>query len=261
MDQNLLDLPENVRQNLVSFVTTTKEICGDNLISIILFGSAAEGRLRPTSDVNLIVLTRRFDISQIDLLREPLRVAYAAVRLQVMLLLESELSDASEAFAVKFTDILHRNRILFGSDPFRKLEISRTATLQRLKQVIMHLTLRIRERYALVSLREEQLTSIIADITGPMRSIAASILSLEGKPGLHPKEALQVFTKQLPAPVGNQNSKDGLAETWSEKWQKTLENMSMARERRELKSGQAASTLLTLLELLQEMQKHIQGLR
>lgn len=261
MDQHLLDLPENVRQNLVSFITTTKEVFGDNLISIILFGSAAEGRLRPTSDVNLIVLTRRFDLSQIDLLREPLRVAYAAIRLQVMLILESELSDASEAFAVKFTDILHRNRILFGSDPFEKLVISRTATLQRLKQVIMHLTLRLRERYALVSLREEQLTSIIADVTGPIRSIAASILSLENKLGLHPKEALQVFTQQLPTPEGNKNGKDALKEDRSKKWQKTLENMSVAREKRELKSGQAAATILTLLELLQEMHKHIEGLR
>lgn len=95
-------------------------------------------------------------VSQVDPLREVLRMSYAAIRLNVKFILESEISVASEAFAVKFTDILNRNIILFGSNPFKNIEVSRAATLQRLQQVIVNLLLRLRERYALVSLREEQ---------------------------------------------------------------------------------------------------------
>lgn len=155
-----------------------------HLVSIVLFGSAAEGRMRPSSDVNLILVTKEFDVSQVNRLREVLRVAYAAIRMNVMFILESEISVASEAFAVKFTDILNRNRILFGSDPFKNMEVSRAATLQRLRQVTVNLMLRLRERYALVSLREEQLVPIIADVAGPIRASAATILGLEGKKGI-----------------------------------------------------------------------------
>lgn len=239
------DLPENVSQNLTDFVNVVTESCATNLVSIVLFGSAAEGRLRSSSDVNLILVLKNFEVAQIDRLREPLRISYAAIRLSVMFILESEISAASEAFAVKFTDILSRHRILFGSNPFQSLEVSRAATIQRLKQVIVNLTLRLRERYALVSLREEQLVPIIADATGPIRACAATILGLEGKKANHPKEALQILTNQYP----NKN------------WSDILKNMSTAREEQELKSGDAASTLLGLLDLLTTMHRHVQGLK
>jgi predicted nucleotidyltransferase len=184
MEKQLQDLPENIRKVLTDFGNAAIEACAKNLISIVLFGSAAEGRLRPSSDVNLILVLKDFEVSQINQLREMLRVAHAAIRLNVMFILDSEISAASDAFAVKFTDNQHRHRILIGTNPFDKLEVSRTATIQRLNQVIINLLLRLRERYSLVSLREEQLVHIIADVAGPIRSSAATILSLEGKEAL-----------------------------------------------------------------------------
>ncbi|HXH75438.1 MAG TPA: nucleotidyltransferase domain-containing protein [Bacteriovoracaceae bacterium] len=234
MEHQLNDLPDNVRRNLTDLVSVTTESCNSNLKSIVLFGSAAEGRLRSTSDVNLILVLREFDISQIDQLREILRVSHAAILLNVMFILESEILAASDAFAVKFTDILHRHRVLFGSDPFKDLKVSRTATVHRLRQVIVNLMLRLRERYALVSLREEQLVPIIADVTGPIRATAATILELENKGEFHPKEALQIFAQQLAG----------------RNWTEILKNMSIAREEQELKSGEATATLLGLLDLL-----------
>lgn len=244
MQIEMSDLPKSVNDNLLNFVEKAKTSCENNLISVVLFGSAAEGRLRPTSDVNLILILQEFNINQINQLRETLRVAHAAIRLNVMFILESELETALEVFAVKFTDILSRHCILFGSDPFKNMEVSRKATLQRLQQVITNLILRLRERYAMVSLREEQLVPIIADISGPIRSCAGTILSLEGFKIDHPKEALQLLTKKF-----------------SEKnWEEILHNMSVAREKQELKPGEATSTLLGLLQLLNSMQKYIQGM-
>ena len=245
MENKLADLPDNVKRSLSDFTNIAIEVCSKNLVSIVLFGSAAEGRLRPTSDVNLILVFKEFDVSQINQIRESLRISYAAIRLSVMFILENELSVASEAFAVKFTDILSRHRILFGENPFQKLEVSKAATIQRLKQVIVNLTLRLRERYALVSLREEQLVPIIADATGPIRACAATILGLEGKKSESPKEALKLLTGQF----SDRN------------WSDILMNMSTAREEQELKAGEAAATLLGLLDLLKAMHKYIQGLK
>ncbi len=245
MDNALTDLPENVSRNLADFVSRACEVFSENMVSVVLFGSAAEGRLRSSSDVNLMLVLKKFDVSQVNLIRENLRVSHAAIRLGVMFILESEISDASEAFAVKFTDILTRHRLLFGTSPFLNLEVSRAATIQRLRQVIVNLTLRIRERYALISLREEQLVPIIADSTGPIRACAATILALEGNKQSNPKEALQVLTGQF---VG-------------QNWSDILNNMSTAREQKELKSGEASATLLGLLDLLKFMHERLQGLK
>lgn len=245
MQNELSDLPDHVRLNIGNFTASAKEACGSNLLSIVLFGSAAEGRLRASSDVNLILVLKEFQPGQIDLLRESLRMAHAAIRLGVMFLLQSEIPSATEAFAVKFADIQDRHRVLHGADPFANLEVSRTATLQRMEQVLVNLTLRLRERYALISLREEKLVPIIADAAGPLRASAATLLRLEGRQGVHPKEALQELARRLPV--------EGL--------DTTLKNMSLAREELELGPGEAAATVLGLLGLLKAMLGHVQGLK
>ena len=52
----LPDLPEQVSRVLTEFVAAAQAAFAADLRSIILFGSAAEGRLRATSDVNLLLL-------------------------------------------------------------------------------------------------------------------------------------------------------------------------------------------------------------
>jgi hypothetical protein len=245
MQNTIRDLPANIQQSLQDFVDLAKNVCANSLISVVLYGSAAEDRLRPTSDVNLMLVLNEFELSEINLLREKLRLYHAAIQLNVMFILETELSSAMEAFAVKFTDILNRHRILFGRNPFTQLSVSRQATITRLKQVIINLILRTRERYALVSLRDEQLVHIIADITGPIRAAAATILSLNGKKEIHPKEALAELTTQFK----NTN------------WAPVLVSMSKAREGQDFSPGEETATIMGLLALLKAMYSHIEGMQ
>ena len=232
-----VELPPDVAQPLAEFVESAKSALGPDLASIVLFGSAAEGRMRATSDVNLILVLARFDPERIDRLREPLRLAHATIRLSPMLILESEIASAAEAFAVKFSDIRERHKVLAGSDPFASLIPSRAATLVRLKQILLNYILRTRERYALVSLREEQLAGVVADAAGPLRSAAALILSLEGHPAFSPKIALETLAAEFDA-TG---------------WREPLANLSKAREESALPAGVARPTVLYLLDLAQAM--------
>lgn len=226
-----------VEQLLDQFVQGACHILSTNLISIVLYGSYAEDKLRSTSDVNLILVLKAFELDQINGIRELFCVAHAAIFLNVMFLLETEIDIASEAFAVKFTDILSRHKILYGEDPFKKIKISKTATLQRLKQVLINLTLRLREKYVLMSQYEEQLTYLIADVTGPIRATAVSLLAMEGKTASSPKDALEIITKNIPG----------------RDWSTILTNMSTAREKQQLKHGVAETTIIALIELTQKL--------
>ncbi|MBV9687112.1 MAG: hypothetical protein JO096_07850 [Alphaproteobacteria bacterium] len=156
----------------------------------MLFGSAAEGRLRATSDVNLVVVLRRVDPKKLDAIGEAYRFAHAAVGLSAMFLLESEIAVAKDAFAVKFADIITRHKVLYGSDPFVGLTVSREAALHRLLQVLVNLQLRLREHYALSSAYDEQLVRAAADAIGPLRASAAVLLWLESGARIAPRDAL-----------------------------------------------------------------------
>ncbi len=245
LEKELADLPAPVRAGVTGFTTAAIEACGHDLVSILLFGSAAEGRLRPTSDVNLIVVLKAFHPTRIDGLREAFRLAHAAVKLNVMFLLEAEIGDAAEAFAVKFSDILHRYRVLWGLDPLVDLKISREATISRLRQSLLNLILRMRERYALISLREEQLTAVIAEMAGPLRGCASSLAQLEGATETRPKEALVALAMSSPGGP----------------WAKALEDMSLAREDRDLPPGRAAQCFAELLDLAGALRTRSQALR
>src|ERR1700752_2937168 len=186
-----ITLPTNVSTTLSTFIAAAKKAFGDQLLSVVLYGSGAEGKLRPTSDVNLILLLSAFDRGLADHLREPLRWAQAAIKLRVMFLLEGELKPASQAFAVKFADIARRRLVLYGEDPFASIAISRDDAIVILKQRLLNLTLRLREAYIVRSLREEQLAAVIADAAGPLRACASTLLELEGRPAGTSKEALE----------------------------------------------------------------------
>jgi hypothetical protein len=224
---------------LDTFVAAAKQAFESDLRAIILYGSAAEGRLRASSDVNMLLVLKRFDRARVDRIREQFRTAHAAIQLDIMFLLDSEIAQASEAFAVKFTDILARHYVLFGDDPFAGAVIPRQATVRRLKQVLLNLRLRLRERYALVSLREEQLAAIIADNAGPLRASAATLLKLEGKEAASPKEALSRFASELPGGP----------------WQPVLDRISEARENLCLAPGEGGALMFSLMELAARLEE------
>src|SRR6202048_3373573 len=184
-------LPEGVRTALTEFTAAAQQAFADDLSSVVLFGSAAEGRMQQTSDVNVIVVLRRADPAKLEAIGEAYRLAHAAIRLSAMFILESEIAVAKDAFAVKFADIIARHEVLYGADPFVGLTISRDAALHRLLQVLVNLQLRLSERFALSSLYGEQLAMAAADAVGPLRASAAVLLWLESGARVAPRDALR----------------------------------------------------------------------
>lgn len=237
-------LPQDVAQGLEQFVASAREALAEDLVSIVLFGSAAEGRMRATSDVNVLVVLARFEPARIDRLREPLRLAHAVIRLEAMLVLEAELPEAAEAFAVKFADIRARHRVLTGKDVVASLAPSRPAMISRLRQILLNFILRTRERYAMVSLREEQLAGVVADSAGPLRAAAEIMLELEGRPAGSPKEALETLAREIDAKAHDE----------------ALARLSDARADGRLPAGVGARTVLELIALAERLRERAERL-
>ncbi len=228
------ELPAKVDSVLIEFINSTKTAFADDLRSIVLYGSGAEGKLRPASDVNVIVVLAKFDQHKADQLREPLRLAEAAIKLKAMFLLEQEVEPASQAFAVKFADLNRRRRVLYGDDPFAAISVSREDSIFRLKQTLLNLILRLRESYISRGSREEQLAATIAGAAGPLRSCAATLLELEGVTVASAKDALQQLSASLPG---------------AEQREQYLHFISDARQKQILAPGIAAPVLFRLIEL------------
>jgi hypothetical protein len=236
-------LPAAVRAWLSQSSQTLIDSLGEELEALILFGSAAVGLMRASSDVNLLVVLRRFDSERIDRASAVLQAAAAAIELHPMFLLASELPLAAESFSVKFDDIAHRHLVLYGTDPFQGLTIPRALLVKRLQQVLFNLTLRLRTLYAVGRAREENLAALIADTAAPLRRSAYAILELRGARPPSPKAALE----SLAAELGGE-------------WNSDLQNLSKAREDLHLDPGTAAKLILRLAELSESLRQQAANL-
>jgi hypothetical protein len=232
-----LAVPDNVRKVVDDVVAGARSAFGDALRSVVLYGSAAEGRMRASSDVNLLFILSKFDAQQANPFREQFRFAQSAIQLTAMFLLQDEIPAAEDAFAQKFADIRRRHVILYGENPFPQQAIARDALVRRLRQILLNLTIRLREMYVARSLREEQCAATVAEIAGPIRTAAASIVELERGEILHPKEALANVVQELGRP----------------EFTELLPHLSEAREQRVLPAGRAAGILFQTLELVQTL--------
>ena len=235
-----LEIPENVRQVLADFVRRAREVFGVDLKSAVLYGSAAAGQMRPTSDVNLLLVLRRMDFGAAEQVAETLGRAEAAIGLKVMFLLENEVVDAATAFALKFADISDRHVLLFGDDPFAALAVSRDAKIFRLNQVLLNLILRQREGFIRSGGADPRRLRMIADFAGPLRAAAVTLLELENSPpAATPKEALERVAGEIDAA----------------KFGDAVRALTAARSEQVLPAGTPGNVLQSLIELATRMRE------
>lgn len=237
-------LSPTVNQALQDFLSAAKESLGGLLLSAVLYGSAAEGKLHTTSDVNLVLVLSSFEQNRVDLLRAPLRVAQAAIQLRPMFLLKEEIPQAARAFASKFADILRRRVILYGEDPFAAISIPRDARILELRQQILNQILRLRAAYVSRSLREEQLSLFVAHALGPLRSSAAALLEIQGSPANSPRLALERLGSEF-----------GLAN-----WTDTVGLLAALQDDPLAVTGKTASLFFAVLDFACRMLRHLETL-
>jgi len=65
-----------VRGPLAAFTSAARRVFADDLLSVVLFGSAAEGRMRQTADVNVVVVLRAVDPIRLEEIRDAYRLAH-----------------------------------------------------------------------------------------------------------------------------------------------------------------------------------------
>jgi hypothetical protein len=232
-------LTANVREVLTNFLASAQAAFSEDLQAAVLFGSAAEGALRKSSDVNLILVLRRFVPERAQLLRNDLETAEAAILLRVMFLTQDEIPAAGEAFAQKFSDILRRRVVLLGPDPFAGLTISHAAQVRRLRQVLLNLLLRLRETYTGQDVGSRSALSMLAESTGALQSSAVLLLVLEGREAPKPKQALMQVAEQV-APG---------------KFADALAKLSQLRENGALPDADAQEVMIGMMELAAAMHR------
>jgi predicted nucleotidyltransferase len=117
-------VPEKHEKLINEFITRMKQAAGENLQSVILYGSAASGEFDPEfSNLNLLCILRQTSFAALRALAPAVewwtRQKYSAP----LVLTRDELERSADVFAIEWLDMQQNHRLLFGDDPVPTLRI------------------------------------------------------------------------------------------------------------------------------------------
>jgi len=181
------------------------ELYGNDLISLLVFGSAAVGEFVPgSSDINLVAVLRRMDLNALDKARM-FRKRMAKYHLAAPLLMTEEyLNSSTDVFPIEFIEIKEKHRQLHGPDLFADLEISPRNLRHECEHEVKGRLLRLRDSYIEVGNSDRALKALLA--TAHNANLAAFRASLRLKnvqPPVKKDEIAEVLAEHfgLDAPV------------------------------------------------------------
>jgi predicted nucleotidyltransferase len=175
-------LPEPLRKRLQSLQGELSRALGDNLVALLVFGSAARGEFREqVSDVDLVVVLREASAAALSALSNPLQVARNAARIEAMVLVADEIPRAADVFPLFYDDLRSSHVLLHGTDPFASLVIADHHRRLRIEQELREASIRLRRAVIDAGSPRNLVGAIdrkVKQIRGPLRAL----LSLHGRP-------------------------------------------------------------------------------
>ena len=137
-------------QNLTDLVTRLKNAAGSNLLSVILYGSAATEEFHPGhSDLNVLCIMLslgRDDLSKLH----PASAWWAKKGHPAPLFFTlNELHHSADIFAIELLDIKAAHRVLHGEDVITSLHVPMDLHRLHVERELRNNTLRLRQHYVM----------------------------------------------------------------------------------------------------------------
>ena len=111
-------------KKLDEFVRRLKEAAGENLQSVVLYGSAVTGEYDAEySNINLLCLLRDSSFVKLEAISPVVQWWFKEGQRAPLVITNDELTHASDVFVIELMDIRRQHRVLYGPDLVGTLEI------------------------------------------------------------------------------------------------------------------------------------------
>jgi predicted nucleotidyltransferase len=144
---------DSEKQKLVSeFVERLRAAAGNNMLSVILYGSAAAGDYVPDhSDVNLLCVLGDTSFASIQALAPAVGWWDKKKHRAPLLLSAEEVRRSADVFSIEFLDMRRHYRLLWGEDILKSLDIPMRLHRAQLEYELREKTILLRQRLLMAS--------------------------------------------------------------------------------------------------------------
>jgi hypothetical protein len=135
-------------QNLTDLVTRLKNAAGSNLLSVILYGSAATEEFHPGhSDLNILCVMQSLGRGELSKLHVASAWWAKKGHPAPLFCTLTELHDSADVFAIELLDIKVAHRVLYGEDVVASLHVPMDLHRLHVERELRNNTLRLRQHY------------------------------------------------------------------------------------------------------------------
>src|SRR5436190_116768 len=155
---------------------------GENLASIVLYGSVAAGdHVELRSDYNLLIVLKRIALEDLRLSQTTIRDWLTLGQPMPVYFTVEELQRAADVFPIEFLQMEQARKILHGSDPFELVEISRANLRHQTEYELRTKLIQLRRLYIPASISVEKLSALMSDSLASFAALFRAVLILHGQ--------------------------------------------------------------------------------
>lgn len=182
-----------------AFIDDLRETHGKNLVSVILYGSAATGDfVRQRSDYNVLIALDRITPKDLRLSQAPIREWNKMGHPLPVYFTVSELQDAADVFPVEFHQMERARKVLYGADVLENLSISDDNLRHQTEYELRSKLLQLRRMYIPASMTAEGLVNLMTESLSSFTALFRAVLLVHGfEPPAGKREVFAATAKRL----------------------------------------------------------------
>jgi predicted nucleotidyltransferase len=171
-----------VQDALNGLIEDLRATHGDNLASVVLYGSAAAGdHIELRSDYNLLIALYRITPEDLRTAQAPMREWQRLGHPMPVYFTVEELNDAGDVFPIEFHQMAKARVVLFGKDPFEFVQLSDQNLRHQTEYELRSKLIQLRRLYIPASISIEKLCDLMSDSLASFAALFRAVLLLHGK--------------------------------------------------------------------------------
>ena len=168
-----------VQEALHGLIDDLRATHGDNLASVVLYGSAAAGdHIELRSDYNLLIALNRITPEDLRQAQAPMREWQRLGHPLPVYFTVEELSDAADVFPIEFHQMANARIVLYGKDPFEFVQLSDQNLRHQTEYELRSKLIQLRRLYIPASVSIEKLCELMSESLASFAALFRAVLLL-----------------------------------------------------------------------------------
>jgi predicted nucleotidyltransferase len=181
------------------FISRLRAASGENLLSVILYGSAADGEFHHDfSNVNLLCLLRESSYASLAALAPAVEWWAGQKHHAPLVLTREELERSTDVFSIELLDMQQRHRVLFGDDVLSGLHIPMHLHRAQLEYELREKLILLRGRLLLAANNKKHLWELLlGSLSTFVTLFRHGLIALGDTPPKAKREAVQALAARV----------------------------------------------------------------